>query len=396
MNPISPQNWFGRNKPRMPHFKSLPIRRQLSMFFAAFCLFAVIGFFVDLMTLGRLPYPVVIVNAIFSGFVAVMYVFLGTRYPNYYMIVWTVIQVLLQFGFSRMAAYVIAHSYVHAPRSEDGIRFAAISILVLVICSYSFFIRFIRKEGQESYRIKNELELAHGIQKTLAPVIEMHTAHFELYGRSEPSDKVGGDIVDALLLEDGSCVAYVADIAGHGLQAGILMGMLKTAARTALLDGDSIEPRALLPTLMDRLNRVLPEVKEPQMYATFAGLRLHPDGSLYYALAAHPPILHYRKSEASRTEQISTEQFPLGLLPVGGFSSEMTAMAPGDMMIVVTDGILEACNKIEEEFGLDRLQAIIAANATASLAQISDVILNATRSFGKQIDDQTLLLVRKF
>ena len=269
-------------------------------------------------------------------------------------------------------------------------------MLVLVIVSYLLFVRFLRVEGRETFRLRNELQLAHGIQKTLVPPIHMRTSEFELYGRSDPSDQVGGDLVDAVLLDDGSTVAYLADIAGHGLQAGILMGMLKTAARTALLDAGSMESPAVLPSLMERLNRVLPSVKEPQMYATFAGFLLNPDGSVFYALAAHPPILHYRmQTNDRRVTPISAEQFPLGLLPVTGFSSEDTTMASGDLLIAVTDGILEACNQSEEEFGLDRLEDTIVNHSIDSLPALADAILNAARAFGKQVDDQTLLLIRR-
>jgi serine phosphatase RsbU (regulator of sigma subunit) len=98
------------------------------------------------------------------------------------------------------------------------------------------------------------------------------------------------------------------------------MGMVKTAARTALLDASSSEPDMILPFLMERLNRVLPDEKKPQMYATFAGFHLNQDGSIFYALAAHPPILHY--PAPTDVKHISAEQFPLGLLPVSGYSSE--------------------------------------------------------------------------
>jgi serine phosphatase RsbU (regulator of sigma subunit) len=95
--------------------------------------------------------------------------------------------------------------------------------------------------------MQNELKLAHGIQKTLVPPVKLRSAGFDVYGISCPSDKVGGDLVDALYLSNGDAIAYLADIAGHGLQAGILMGMLKSAARTALLDAGGREPDRTLP-----------------------------------------------------------------------------------------------------------------------------------------------------
>jgi len=83
-------------------------------------------------------------------------------------------------------------------------------------------------------------------------------------------------------------------------------------------------------------------------------------------------------------------------LPVSDYFADATTMASGDLLIAVTDGILEASNESDDEFGLDRLQEVIANHATDSLPALADAILNAVRAFGKQIDDQTLLLIRRF
>jgi serine phosphatase RsbU (regulator of sigma subunit) len=221
----------------------------------------------------------------------------------------------------------------------------------------------------------------------------LRTACFEINGISKPSEKVGGDLVDAVCLPNGDAIAYLADIAGHGLQAGILMGMLKTAARTALLEAGDVEPARTLPRLLERLNRVLPEVKEPQMYATFTGFRLGADGSIYYALAASPPILHWHANRANLSH-MEEEQFPLGLLPVPAFDGKSIEALPGDLLVVATDGILEVSDKNGEELGVERLKDVIAANTRASLPDLAGKILDAAQAFGKQLDDQTILIVR--
>jgi len=378
---------------RKQYYRDVPFRRLWALYAAVFCLFAITGFFGDMMNLGRTPYAVAILNAVFSGFVALMYLHVGTRlHPNYFALV-TVLQIPLWGGFSVLASLLMAHYRLQPVDTTSGIRVAALISLVLIIVSYFLFIRFLRGEGKEAFRVRNELELAHGIQKTLVPPIAMSVAGFELYGRSDPSEKVGGDLVDTVQLPDGSTVAYVADIAGHGLQAGIVMGMVKTASRTALLNGDPGCSKEILSSLMERLNQVLPGVTEAQMYATLAAFALNPDGTVFYALAGFPPFLVYRNRR--NMERISTEQFPLGLLPITGFSAEAVQLSPGDLLIVVTDGILEACNKAREEFGMERLEEVVSEHAAGDLTSLADAILGAVRSFGTQIDDQTLLLIRK-
>ncbi len=283
---------------------------------------------------------------------------------------------------------------LRAPSSDVGVRLAGGAILIVVIASYVLFINFFSAEGKETLKLRNELALAHGIQKTLVPPIALRTDRFEVYGVSQPSAQVGGDLVDAVLLPSGDIIAYVADIAGHGLSAGILMGMLKTAARTALLDATEGHPNTTLPILLEKLNAVLPQVKEPQMYATITAFRLNADGRAWYAMAASPPVLHW-SGQRRDPRLLQENQFPLGLLPVSGFTGDAMELAADDLVVVATDGVLEVCNRQQEEFGIERVQKGIEAEARSSLPAVADRILRDARAFGPQVDDQTLLVIRR-
>ncbi len=375
------------------YYQGIPLGQMRMLFLAVFCLFSIMGLFNDLLNLGKAPYVIVLLNALGSGAVALVYVLIATRYRYYWFAVVSVLQLPFWAAFGLFVSFLYSHFHLQEVPSAQGIRVAAIAILALVILSYSLFIGFISRQGADAYRVRNELELAHGIQKTLVPPVALRAARFEVYGISKPSDKVGGDLVDALCLPNGDAIAYLADIAGHGLQAGILMGMLKTAVRTALLEASELQPERTLPLLLDRLNSVLPEVKEPHMYATFTGFRLGVDGSVYYALAASPPILHWHAKRADLSH-VEEPQFPLGLLPVSAFDGRRMETAPGDLLVVATDGILEVGDKSGEELGVERLKDVIGANTQASLADLAAKILETAQAFGKQVDDQTILIVR--
>jgi sigma-B regulation protein RsbU (phosphoserine phosphatase) len=142
------------------------------------------------------------------------------------------------------------------------------------------------------------------------------------------------------------------------------------------------------------LNQVLPDVKEPQMYATLTAFRLNADGEAWYAMAASPPILHWSPQRRD-WQRMEEEQFPLGLLPVSGFTGEAIELAAGDLLVVATDGVLEVCDRQGQEFGIERVERAIAANAHAALPELAGMILASARAFGKQVDDQTLLLIRR-
>jgi hypothetical protein len=385
--------WYRRRPNGWRHFQAAPFSRLLPLFLAVAALFATFGFYGDLMGGGTQPYLIVVVAVIQSGFTAMLWILVVSRLPLAFLAIPCVVSCGSPFVMYWVNLFLMRAFKPPPVAGETGIRVAASGTMILLVSSYIFFIIFIRREGKESFRLRNELELAHSIQQTLVPPVTVRMTRFEIYGISKPSEKVGGDLVDALCLPNGDAIAYLADIAGHGLQAGILMGMLKTAVRTALLDAGGREAHRTLPVLLDRLNIVLPDVKEAHMYATFTGLRLGADGSVYYALAASPPILHWH-ANGQALSHVEEEQFPLGLLPVASFDGGCMETASGDLLVVATDGILEVCDKRQEEFGVERLKQQITANARAPLPVLAEKILEVAGQFGKQLDDQTILIVR--
>jgi Stage II sporulation protein E (SpoIIE) len=266
------------------------------------------------------------------------------------------------------------------------VLFDAIGILIGIAFGTRFLLFFAGTEGVASVRMQTELSLAHGIQETLVPTVSFQNASFALYGKSIPSTEMGGDLID-LIESDGGLVAYVADISGHGLPAGQLMGMLKTAMRLA------VRFRQMPVAALESVDRVLPDLKEPEMFATLALLRFDGSSEAEYALAGHPPILHYRHGSRD-TARLSMEQLPLGLFPGGQYASKRVVYSPRDLFLMVTDGITEVANARDEEFGLTRLQELLTQHATRALPEIWDLIIREVRQYGLQQDDQSLLLLR--
>ncbi|MFZ0734349.1 MAG: PP2C family protein-serine/threonine phosphatase [Candidatus Sulfotelmatobacter sp.] len=266
------------------------------------------------------------------------------------------------------------------------ILFDAIGIWAGATLGFRLLLSFVTTEGVASVRMQTELSLAHDIQTTLVPTLSFQTPKFEVYGKSIPSTEMGGDLVD-VIESDGSLLAYVADISGHGLPAGQLMGMLKTALRVSLQFHE--QPVALL----ESADRVLPAVKEPDMYATLAMLYFDGSTQAEYALAGHVPILHYRHCSRD-TARLSMEQFPLGLIPGGRYASQRVSYSPRDLFLLLTDGITEVVNERDEEFGLARVEQLLSQHEDQPLSQIWETIMGEVKRHGVQQDDQSLLLLR--
>ncbi|HVM94470.1 MAG TPA: PP2C family protein-serine/threonine phosphatase [Terriglobales bacterium] len=369
------------------YWRGLPIGRLSNLLIAVFCLFGMVGCFIDLLGGGQKPLVAVAVWSIFSGFMAAFTIVATARTRA-----WIVAVLGIWVGGSWVIATLLHQlGPLTRPTPEYGSRVATIACMVLSLAAYVFFIRFIQSEGTRAVRLQTELAIAHGIQTTLVPVVNWRSANLEIYGVSVPSAEVGGDLVDLVALPDGSIFTYVADVSGHGLPAGILMGMIKTAVRTQLFDLPS--PTAVF----ERLNEVLPAVKEPHMYATCTALRIHPAANnapcrVEYTIAGQPAMLHV--SSNGSVSRLEDQQLPLGLIAGQPYEGHQVALQSGDTLLVSTDGILEATDKSGADFGLDRLQQILVDSRSDSLAAIAGRIHDALRSSYAQDDDQSLLLVR--
>ena len=388
MKKATVQTWIsGRWAANMgrAHWQALPMRSLGRLLAPAFILSCGFGFAIDLLLLNHQPLARGFFWPVYSGTIAT--VTLAARIKGRRRLV----PILILITLAGLWLGVRISFHLHAPLDVEAtlkrrVVFDAIGILVGTILGYRLLVDFIRTEGVATVRMQTELALAHGIQTTLVPTLSFRVDRFEVYGKSIPSTEMGGDLIDAVE-SDGTLLAYVADISGHGLAAGQLMGMLKTAIRVSLQFRQ--EPTAVL----ESADRVLPAVKEPNMYATLALLYFDSSSEAEYSLAGHPPILHYRGS-ARDVARLGMEQFPLGLIPGGRYSSQRVTYFPRDLFLMMTDGISEVPDANDDEFGLDRLEQLLRDNAEQPLRQLWELIMGEVKRHGVPQDDQTLLLLR--
>jgi serine phosphatase RsbU (regulator of sigma subunit) len=366
-----------------PYWRALPVKRLKKLFAGTFFAAAGIGFAVDLLLLNHARWMHGLFWPAFCGAMAVSVSAARFKSARIAVSVW---MVLLALGILAFSAALVSMPLDLSPSFYWRIVFDVFGIWLGTAFAFRLFLSFITSRGLEYVRMQTELSLAHGIQATLVPTISFQNRFFEAFGKSIPSAEMGGDIID-IAEGDGTLLAYVADVSGHGLAAGQLMGMLKTAMRLSLQFHQS--PSALL----EGADRVLPAVKEPGMYATLALLRFDGAGEGEFASAGHVPILHYRYQNRD-VKQLSMEQFPLGLIPGGSYASQRISYSSGDLFLFLTDGVSEVENDSNEDFGLARLEQLMIENAAQPLPLMWETIQQETRNFGTQADDQTMLLIR--
>jgi serine phosphatase RsbU (regulator of sigma subunit) len=372
---------FASTPERRRYWRDLPLRRAAKLFAAVFFVLAGVPFFIDALSSRSYPLVALITISAITGVLHVIVIICELRRPP-----WMVLPVLLTVAaYSSLAK--LPKITEPLPLREHRLILDASCLMVAMLLGYRLFLNFANTEGIAHIQLETELALAHRLQKTLVPTFSYRGTAVEAYGRTIPSTEVGGDLVDLVADPQQGVFAYLADVSGHGIPAGVLMGMVKSSVRQGLL------ARFSMPALLDSVNAVLPSVKEPDMFVTFAALRFDTSDIAEFTLAGHPPLLHFSQS-AQRVSRRSMIQYPLGLMSAGGYLSEYVQFGPGDIFALVTDGLIETLNQKDEEFGLQRLEHLLLQNAARPLPEIFDSLIAAVSTFGPQKDDRTVLLVR--
>ena len=234
--------------------------------------------------------------------------------------------------------------------------------------------------------LRTEMALAQRTHRLLVPPLDRRTDRLEVYGLSRASSQVGGDLLDAID-EDASALFCVADVSGHGVAAGTLLSLTKGAMRARLL---AAVPLAALVT---DLNRVLFDLSAPNMFVTFAGIRFAVPERAEVCLAGHLPILHFRR-KTGRVERLPNESVPLGILADAEFRATAVSFDSGDVFAILTDGLTEVENEGGEELGVGGVEQLIGRDLDRPLEEIHQSVMVAVEQHGRQLDDQTLLLIR--
>jgi sigma-B regulation protein RsbU (phosphoserine phosphatase) len=274
------------------------------------------------------------------------------------------------------------------------------------------------KQLAEEERLRQELAIATAVQRRLFPERPPDLATLELAGVCHPARGVGGDYYDFIMLEEDRVGIAVADVAGKGISAALLMSTVQASLRSQApaVNGNLIE-------LVSSMNRLLHVSTDSTSYATFFYAQFDERaGELTYVNAGHnPPILARARAEMkahsagqaahsghrAELSKIEPVQCDISLLTTGGpiigafdtcvYEQETVEMRSGDVLVAYTDGVTEALNGLDEEFGEARLRRLISASLHLSAGDIANEITESVRRWcgeTPQHDDLTLVVMK--
>jgi sigma-B regulation protein RsbU (phosphoserine phosphatase) len=237
---------------------------------------------------------------------------------------------------------------------------------------------------QQLAEIQKELDVARRIQMGNLPAPYPNSSVFRVATRYVPMTSVAGDFYDFLIADGRQTGLLIADVSGHGVPAALIASMVKLAASSQRANAGA--PAALL----SGMNKALCGNTHNQ-FVTAAYVYLNADtGRLRYAAAAHPPMLLLRNEGVT---EVTENGLLLAAFPAAAFTMTERTLLPGDRMVLYTDGIIEAADENEEEFGQERLQKALREGSNLSAQEMADRIIHAVQQWSMSQEDDLTVLV---
>jgi len=249
----------------------------------------------------------------------------------------------------------------------------------------------LQRTTAEKERFAKELEIAKGIQQSFLPDSAPEIAGIELVAKNIPALEVGGDFYDFIPVAKDKWGLVIADVSGKGVPAALFMALSRTLIRAStLVNADPARS-------IGQANRMIFEDSKTSMFVTlFYAILDAREMTLDYVNAGHnPPLLLH--GEASTVLLLKAKGIALGVIDEVNLQSVKVDLKPGDVLVLYTDGVTEAINDKDEEFGEERLLQVITETRSRPAQEIMDRILAAITAFAgdrPQYDDITIMVLR--
>ena len=234
------------------------------------------------------------------------------------------------------------------------------------------------------------LQDARRIQMSILPRHVPHVGDFDLFGISNPCEIVGGDFYDFIPLSE-SFGAAIADASGHGLLAALLVRDIYVGLRMGI--GNDIK----IARTIERLNKIFSKSRLTTKFVSLFYGEFDANGDIVYVNAGHPSPLHLHAATGGFSEMPSTGMV-LGPMPDAVYGRRATHMDPGDVVLLYTDGVVEAHDTKGREFGASRLKRLVAEARRQPAREIAHRVANAVKSWrGGAVpeDDVTVVAIKR-
>jgi serine phosphatase RsbU (regulator of sigma subunit) len=304
-----------------------------------------------------------------------------------------------EISYSLCLGCILLHDYYSMRHINPELRiFHNLSALLCFFFVVWVIQRYIRqKDGlaktvqQQRDALLQDVELAAQVQRMFLPLGKPSIGGLEIAGMMQPAKGLSGDYYDYIPIDAHTMQIVIADVSGKGVSAALLMAA--TAAATQL---EANHERNML-EIVGRLNTGILSVSDGEHYVTLLLAEIDADKkTLHYVNCGHNPALLFR-SNTGKATRLNSSCAPIGISPDERCELASADLAAGDVLVLYTDGVTEAQNNLGEEFGTERLSALLERGFGLSAEGLMSTIFSSASDFCNQVgfaDDVTILVVK--
>jgi sigma-B regulation protein RsbU (phosphoserine phosphatase) len=309
---------------------------------------------------------------------------------------------ILMETFHMMLALILASPFAQALAVVENLFVPMILANAVGMFIFAFMITNLIKERQtkkerdklhaQLERKKKELEIAHQIQESFLPHTIPYIENYQLAASSIPAQEVGGDFYDFIPISGKQTGLTIGDVSGKGIPAALFMAFSRTLLRAKACRNPGVG------RMIESVNNFINEEPHSDMFVTlFYGVLDDENNKLTFVNAGHNPPLLW-KNETKDIIKLSTGGVVLGAMKGLKMDEKTINIDPGDLLVLYTDGVTEAVNKQEAQFGEEHLIKLIQKNHNLQVEDLKNKIIDEVYDFASgtpQADDITLLVLRR-
>ena len=300
----------------------------------------------------------------------------------------SLLAVPLQLKGKMLGSLIVFNKYSEEGFTEDDKR-----LLTIIAAQSAQVIEHARlyQEEQELFKMQHEMNVARDIQLNLLPKSHPVIPDYDIYGISVPAKEVGGDYYDFVQMENNRLAICLGDVSGKGISAAMLMANLQATFRSQIQLSESTK------LCLARSNKLLYHSTDSEKYATFfCGILDSKNNNLCFSNAGHNnPFLVTKEGKIKRLQTVG---IVLGFLDDFEFSEVKISFEKEEILLIFSDGISEAMNDMEEEYGEQRLEKLLVENRHLNAESITHLIIDIVNKFAdtkEQSDDMTLVVIKR-
>jgi len=304
-----------------------------------------------------------------------------------------------EISYSLSLVCILLHDYYSLRHINPELRiFHNLSALLCFFLVVWVIQRYIRqREGlakavqQQRDALLQDVELAAQVQRMFLPLGKPSIAGLEIAGMMQPAKGLSGDYYDYIPIDEHTMQIVIADVSGKGVSAALLMAATAAAAQL-----EANHERNML-EIVGRLNTGILSVSDGEHYVTLLLAEIDADKkALHYVNCGHNPALLFR-SGTGKVTRLNSSCAPIGISPEESCELASADLAAGDVLVFYTDGVTEAQNDLGEEFGTERLSALLERGSSLSAESLMSAIFSSVADFCNRVgfaDDVTILVVK--